>query len=153
MSNSVERLYIIGAGASVPYRLPTLKTLSWDLARTLGKSKRQLFMRTVYECFGVRLRGRKDSVDFEELLNRLDPSAFEYLGNTSLGGQDAVRRTTGRLALAALKAFIRDRCRACSTQEGSYDRLVASLNAQTAIVSFNWDVLLEMALRRARQRF
>ena len=153
MSKSVSRLYIIGAGASVPYRLPTLKTLTWELAQTLGKTDRELLARIVYECFGVTLRARKHSIDFEELLNRLDTSAFEYLADTPLGGSNALRRRAGRLVLAALRRFIRDRCRAASTRKGPYDRLVASLDNRAAIVSFNWDVLLEMAFRRAGKQF
>jgi hypothetical protein len=154
MSKAIERLYVIGAGASAaaPYRLPTLKTLTWQLARTFGRSNRRLFEHTVYECFGVKLR-KGSNVDFEELLNRLDPSPFEYLTGLPIGGADAQAQKARRLALTGLRIFIRKRCLACAKREGSYDRLVASLNAHTAIVSFNWDVLLEMALRRAGQRF
>jgi hypothetical protein len=154
MSKWIERLYVIGAGASAaaPYRLPTLKALTWELARTFSKSNRRLFERAVYECFGVRL-GRKQYVDFEELLNRLDPSPFTYLAGLPVGGIDALAHRVRRRALTGLRTFIRDRCRACSRVKGPYDRLVAALTADTAVVSFNWDVLLEMALRRAGRSF
>ena len=43
---------------------------------------------------------------------------------------------------------MRDRCSKVSAKVGPYDRLVRSLGKRDAIVSFNWDVLLELAFRR-----
>jgi hypothetical protein len=35
LSTSIERVYLIGSGASVPYGLPTLKSLTRELAASL----------------------------------------------------------------------------------------------------------------------
>jgi hypothetical protein len=58
-----------------------------------------------------------------------------------------------RLALECLRKFIGDRCRTSQKLTGAYDRLVTSLRPDAVVVSFNWDVLLELALRRAGRRF
>lgn len=149
----IERVYLIGAGASVPYGLPTLKTLTWELSESLSAGDRDTFLRAVYECFGIVLRKPEDSPDFEELLNRLDPRALFYLEDTGLGGSDSSRRKAGELALSGLRAFIRDRCASLATKDGPFDLLVRSLTERTLLVSFNWDVLLECALLRAGHAF
>src|SRR5437899_4217106 len=105
----IERVYWIGAGASVPYGLPTLKTLTWELSQSLSAVDRETLLRAVYECFGVILRKPEDSPDFEEFLNRLDPRALFYLEDTGLGGPNSVRRKAGELALSSLRTFIRDK--------------------------------------------
>jgi len=78
-SHVIDRIYILGAGASVPYGLPTLKTLTWDVAQSLDVPEREIFIRAIRECFGQNLEKPEDSPDFEELLNRLDPRALFYL--------------------------------------------------------------------------
>src|SRR5262249_22235260 len=118
MSACVERVYIIGASASVPYDLPTLKTLTWDLSRTLSNGDRSILEDAVYESFGVRMRCRGDSPDFEELLNRLDPQAFLYLQETGLGGPDSTRQVALKIALSTLRTFIRKRCLKVSDMQG-----------------------------------
>jgi hypothetical protein len=107
----------------------------------------------IFECFNLTLERAEDSPDFEELLNRLDPNAVRYLGGIGLDEKLAVRKNAITLALSSLRKFIRDRCLSAACVVGPYDRLVASLDERTAIVSFNWDVLLEVAFRRAGQTF
>lgn len=153
MSIARRRVYIIGAGASVCYGLPTLKTLTWDLSQTLSEGDQKAFLDTVYESCGVRLTKPEESPDFEELLNRLDPRALQYLEDTGLGGPNAPRRQAATLALSALRAFIRERCLAAAEQSGPYDRLVQSLKDDSTVASFNWDVLLEHAFLRAGRPF
>jgi len=43
---------------------------------------------------------------------------------------------------------MRDKCSKVAGRVGPYDRLVRSLGKRDAVVSFNWDVLLELAFRR-----
>lgn len=149
----IDRVYLIGAGASVPYGLPTLETLTWELSQSLCAGDRDTFLGAVNECFGIVLRKPEDSPDFEELLNRLDPRALLYLEDVGLGGPESSRRKAAELALSGLRAFIRDRCASVSTKDGPFDVLVRSLTEKTLLVSFNWDVLLECALLRAGRAF
>jgi hypothetical protein len=153
MSAGIERVYIIGACASVCYDLPTLKTLTRDLWESLPADKRTIFAEAVYECFGVTMRSNSESPDFEELLNRLDPLALSYLQDTGLGGSDSLRRKAAEIALSGLRTFVRDRCLQVSDRSGPYDRLVQSLNERTAVISFNWEVLLERSFQRAGRAF
>ncbi len=149
----IDRVYLIGAGASVPYGLPTLKTLTWDLSQSFSASDRDTFLGAVYECFGIVLRKGGEIPDFEELLNRLDPRALLYLEGLGLGGPESPRRRVAELALSGLRTFIRDSCARVSTNDGPFDVLVRSLSERTLLVSFNWDVLLESALLRAGREF
>ncbi len=149
----IDRAYLIGAGASAPYGLPILKNLSWELAQTLRPTDRCIFLEAVRECFGKNLETPADSPDFEELLNRLDQRALLYLEDTGLGGADCLRRKAAELALSSLRAFMQDKCEAVSTQEGPFDALVKSLDRNTLLISFNWDVLLELALLRAGRAY
>jgi hypothetical protein len=146
------RVYILGAGASAPYGLPLLSTLTWELAETLTPRDRRLFVNTLRECFGRAPTGPRDSPDFEELLNRLDPRALRYLEDTA-SAKASDRQKAAELALTTLRSYIRDRCRARARRHGPYDRLVGSLDANTVLISFNWDVLLELAFRRAGRTF
>ena len=149
----IDRVYLIGAGASVPYGLPTLKTLTWDLSQSMSPEDRTTFSTAVYECFGTALRKNGAIPDFEELLNRLDPRALLYLEDVGLGGPDSFRRKAAELALSGLRTFIRDACARVSENEGPFDFLVRSLSEKNLLVSFNWDVLLECALLRAGRKF
>jgi hypothetical protein len=153
VSMTRRRVYIIGAGASVGYGLPTMKTLTWELCRNLSESDRTTFLDAVYESCGVTLTRPEESPDFEELLNRLDPRALLYLEDTDRGGPDASRKRAAALALSGLRAFIRERCLAVAAQRGAYDRLVQSLLDDSIVTSFNWDVLLEQAFIRAHRSF
>ncbi len=149
----IDRVYIIGAGASVPYGLPTLKTLSWDLAQSLDPPDRKILVDAIRECFGKNLKRPEDSPDFEELLNRLDQRALFYLEDSGILGPESLRRKAAELALSGLRTFIQSRCSLVATQVGPLDVLVRSLDAATLLVSFNWDVLLELALLRAGRRY
>ena len=149
----VDRVYIIGAGASVAYGLPTLKWLTWDLYQSLNRKDRKIFLAAVYEAFSETLRKDKQPPDFEELLNRLDPRALLYLQDSGLGDTHALRPQASKVALSGLRAFILDRCRLVAEQTGPYDSLVRSLSIRSAVVSFNWDVLLECAFIRAGRPF
>lgn len=149
----IDRVYLIGAGASVPYKLPTLKTLTWDLSQSMSPEDRTTFSTAVYECFGKVLQNNGAIPDFEELLNRLDPRALLYLEDVGLGGLGSFRRKAAELALSGLRAFIRDACARVSEKQGPFDMLVRSLTERDLLVSFNWDVLLECALLRAGKEF
>jgi hypothetical protein len=92
----------------------------------------------------------KESPDFEEFLNRLDPLALSYLDSARFGHS---RRKARDLALSSLRTFIREKCLNLVKTDGPFDTLVASLTENTRLVSFNWDVLLECALSRAGQGF
>ena len=149
----IDRVYIIGAGASVPYGLPTLKTLTWDLCQTLSPSDRTIFLAVIRECFGFDLAKPDDSPDFEELLNRLDPWALHYLEDSGLDASNFSRRKAAELALSGLRSFIRDKCANMGMREGPLDVLIAALDETTLLVSFNWDVLLECAILRAGRNY
>jgi hypothetical protein len=56
-------------------------------------------------------------------------------------------------ALAGLRAFIQNKCESASTREGPFDVLVKSLDGTSLLVSFNWDVLLELALLRSGRTY
>ena len=145
-----ERVYVIGAGASVPSGLPTLKRLTGELYKSLTGDDQKLFSAAVYESFSKR---PDDNPDFEELLNRLDPQALFYLVDTGLGGPNSDRQRAMRLALTALRHFIREKCLAVAGKPSPYDRLVGPLDDGSTLVSFNWDVLLENAFNRAGRAF
>src|SRR5688572_12967579 len=106
----IDRIYILGAGASVPYGLPTLKTLTWDVAQSLDVADRQILVDGIRECFGQNLEKPAYSQDFEELLNRLDPRALSYLEGSAISGRESLRRKAGELALHGLRTFIHSRC-------------------------------------------
>lgn len=150
---TIERVYVVGAGASVPYGLPTLKTLTRELYEHLDDERRAIIVDAVYEAFGVDLRASDVSPDFEELLNRLDPRPLTYLEGTGYGGVESSRRRAAEIAVAGLRSFFRDKCLQGSKREGPFDALVQGLTERTMVVSFNWDVLLELALQRAGREY
>jgi hypothetical protein len=149
----IDRVYLIGAGASVPYGLPTMKTLTWELAQSLDETDSSIFVAAIRDCFGKNLEKPEDSPDFEELLNRLDPLALLYLEDSGLGGPDSSPRKAAEIALSGLRAFIQNRCSVVATQEGPLDVLGRSIDKTTLLVSFNWDILLELALLRAGRNY
>jgi hypothetical protein len=151
-SSRVRRVYVLGAGASAPYGLPLLRSLTWELAQSLGRSSRTLFISALHECFGQSPRGPHDSPDFEEFLNRLDPRALRYL-EAADAAKASLRPKAAELALRSLRTFIRDKCLSLAKCHGPYDRLVQAINDDTIVISFNWDVLLELAFRRARRAY
>jgi hypothetical protein len=123
------------------------------MALTLSVEDRAVFLRAIFECFNVNIEQVENSPDFEELLNRLDPTSLRYLGGIGLDDETAFRRRAIGIALSKLRSLIREKCLAVADERGPYDRLVASLNERTAIVSFNWDVLIETAFLRADRAF
>src|SRR5579864_1800597 len=141
----IDRLYVIGSGASDPYGLPTLKTLTWELYNFLPTDDREILLAAIYECIGIDMRAATDNVDFEELLDRLNPRALFYL--TTDKSQE-IRIQAAEIALRGLREFMIRKCADVATTVGPYDRLVRSLGKRDAIVSFNWDVLPELAFRR-----
>ena len=146
-STGIDRLYVIGAGASCPYGLPTLKTLTWEVCNSLASDDRKILLEAIYECIGIDLRGPEDKADFEELLDRLDPRALAYLTTDKL---KEVRPKAAEIALSGLREFMDHKCFEVAAKVGPYDRFVRSLGKHDAIVSFNWDVLIELAFRRNR---
>ncbi len=144
----MNRLYVIGAGASCPYDLPPMKTLLWELCETLGGDDRRVIETAIEETMGIRMVDPEDSPDFEEFLNRLDIRGLLYLRAVGVDLASTLRVQAAEVALRALLDFIRAHCVSARSHEGPYDRLVASLSDDDAIVSFNWDVMIEVAFRR-----
>jgi hypothetical protein len=153
MNKQISRLYIIGAGASFIYGLPTLKTLTWDLCEFLEQKDREIIKCAVYEAFNINLKQPKDSPDFEEFLNRLDARALLYLQGNDFDPRSTFRAQAAEIALKGLRDFIHNRCQLAADKIGPYDVLVQSLTEKDALVSFNWDVLLEIAFRRIGKNF
>lgn len=153
MPNEIKRLYLIGAGASYPYGLPTLRTLLWDLCEYVERKEREILKQAIYEACGVTLEHPEDSPDFEEFLNRVDARSLLYLNKDKLETLLSLRPMAARIALEGLRKFIHQRSLSAAKQEGPYDHLVRSLNCDQAVVSFNWDVLLEVAFRRVGREY
>jgi hypothetical protein len=151
----IKRLYVIGAGASCPYGFPTLKQLTWELCAFLDEPDRETIRQAIYECFGIELGGPEDSprCDFEELLNRLEPSGLHYVQQPSHKDSENVPASAFDIALRGLREFLHHKCASVATKEGPYDRLVRTLGEGEAIVSFNWDVLPEIAFNRNHREF
>jgi hypothetical protein len=147
----MNRVYILGAGASEPYGLPLMRTLTWDLYRTLRSSNRAVVASALRECFGTTPCGPQDAPNFEEFLNLLDKRSLRYLKPDIANASS--RPKAAEIVLDALRRFIRDKCASLAKCRGPYDRLVASIDPTTVVISFNWDVLLELALRRAGRAY
>lgn len=75
----IDRVYLVGAGASVPYGLPTLKGLAWEVAQSLSPTDRQILPTVIRDSFNKEMDSPEQGVDYEELLNRLNPAALRYL--------------------------------------------------------------------------
>src|SRR5579859_1253387 len=150
--SSIDRVYVIGAGASVPYGLPTLKTLAASLLASLDQSDRDTLATSIRESFPTEVAENLD-VDYEELLNRLNPDALAYLELAGASPPDSPRRRAAFLALRGLHDYLLDRCRLAANQTGPLDILVKAIDARSVIVSFNWDVLLELAVLRAGRQY
>ena len=149
----IERVYFVGAGASVHYGLPTLKTLAWELVQSLDPADRTILSTAIRESFGWEMTSVERSVDYEELLNRLNPDALRYLELAGVSPPESPRRRAALLALQGLHDFVLDRCRRVAHQSGPFDALVKTLDSRSVIVSFNWDVLLELAVLRAGREY
>jgi hypothetical protein len=59
----IERVYLVGAGASVHYGLPTLKTLAWELVKSLDPADRNILLTAIRESFGLEMT----SADYNKL--------------------------------------------------------------------------------------
>jgi hypothetical protein len=153
MHERPQRLHLIGAGASVPYGLPTLKTLLWDLCQELEAEEKEILVDAVYQYCGVALRKPEDSPDFEQFLARLDAGSLHFLGDDEPSAASGLPARAKAVALRGLREFIHSRCQAASEQIGPYDDLLGSLKKGDAIICFNWDVMLEMAIRRAGREY
>lgn len=155
---SVKRLFLLGAGASCPYGLPNMKQLFWELLHFVSPGEGETLRRAAYEACDCESFEPDHGPDFEELISRLDPRAVRYLrepqaDTRDLQGPRDELVDAARIALEGLRAFILSRCRAAANATGPYDALIAALRPTDAIVSFNWDVLLEMAFRRAGNEY
>lgn len=150
----IERVYLVGAGASVHYGLPTLKRLAWELVESLDNTDRDILLTAIRESFpGIEMTSAEQSVDYEELLNRLNPDALAYLEMAGVSPPDSPRRRAALLALQGLHDYVLDRCQRVAHQIGPFDVLVKALDSRSVIVSFNWDVLLELAVLRAGREY
>jgi hypothetical protein len=118
MTNEVRRLYLIGAGASRPYRLPTLKTLLWHVSEHVGETERKILKQAAYEACGITLERPEDSPDFEEFLNRLDARSLLYLNDNELPKLSGLRPEAAAIALEGLREFIHQKCLSAEAQEG-----------------------------------
>ena len=148
-----RRLYIVGAGASCAAGLPGMKDLTWELCDFLPEIEREVLAKVIFEVSGSRWGNGDPSPNFEVLLNNLDPRSLTYLANCPIDLSKAGRTGATEIALRGLRAFIRAKCIAVQDRIGPYDRLVASLEPNSTIVSFNWDVLLEVSLLKAGKAF
>ena len=149
----IERVYLVGAGASVHYGLPTLKSLAWELVETLDSADRNILLTAIRESFGLEMTSAEQSVDYEELLNRLNSGALRYLELAGVSPPESPRRRAVSLALRGLHDFVLDRCKSVADKRGPFDLLVQAVDARSVIVSFNWDVLLELAVLRAGREY
>jgi hypothetical protein len=148
-----NRLYVLGAGASCAQGLPAMATLTWEICDFLTGNDRSVLERVIVEAFGVRHDPGEPSPNFEELLNRIDSRSLTYLGSSGIDVQNTARMRAIEIALRGLREYIREKCIAVKDELGPYDRFVTSLDKNAIIVSFNWDVLLELALLRAGRHF
>lgn len=150
----IERVYLVGAGASVHYGLPTLKSLTWELVESLDQADRNILLTAIRESFpGTELTSMNQTVDYEELLNRLNPDALAYLELAGVSPPESPRRRAALLAVQGLHDFVLERCKRVAHQRGPFDALVKAVDSHSVIVSFNWDVLLEMAVLRAGREY
>lgn len=153
LRHQIDRVYLIGAGASVPYGLPAMTDLTWEIAQTLTPMDRVIFLNAIRECYGKDLEPT-DGVNYEDLLNRLNPRALLYLEGTDiLATASSSRLKAAEVALDGLRTFIQNKCMAVSTRYGPFDVLVKALDQTSLLISFNWDVLLELALLRSGRSY
>lgn len=154
ISQKITRLFIIGAGASFPYGLPTLKTLLWHLYQFVDEKEQSILEQAIFEACGVSIENlQSQTPDFEEFLNRLNTRSLTYLYERGQNTISNLRTKAGFVVLEGLRNFILDKCRTASIQGGPYDLLIKSLKTSDAIVSFNWDVLLEAAFRLNARKY
>ena len=107
----------------------------------------------VFEIFGFREDRGDPSPDFELLLNYLDPRSLTYLEGCVNDLSNIFRVKAIDIVLAGLRAFIHRRCESVQNDLKPYDRFVASLEHDSTIVTFNWDILLELSMQKAKKPF
>ncbi len=147
---AIERVYLVGAGASVYYGLPTLKTPTWELVESLDQADRNILLTAICESFpGTELTSMKQTVDYEELLNRLNPDALAYLELARVSPPESPRRRAALFALQGLDDFVFDRCKMVAHQRGPLDALVKAVDSRSVML----DVLLELAVLRAGREY
>jgi len=123
---SIDRVYLLGAGASVPYGFPAMANLSWEIVESLIPTHRTILRNAIRECFGKDL-GPDDGTNFEDLLNLLNPAALLYLADTDIIAADSSRHQASDVALAGLREFIQNKCVAVANTTGPFDTLVNAL--------------------------
>lgn len=148
-----KRVYILGAGASCPLGLPAMNSLTWELCNFLPKDRRTVLEQVVFEIFGCREERGDQSPNFEELLNYLDPRSFAYLEGCGIDLSVVSRAQAVEIVLQGLREFIHEKCVSVRRDLGPYDTFVASLELDATVVSFNWDVLLELSFLKAGKSF
>lgn len=151
MPSDRKRLYLLGAGASAadPYKLPTLGHLLQRVADYVSKSERQILEQAAYEALGAE--NLEEAHSFEIFLSRL--GLANVLSDSELARIPELRRRAAHIAVDGLQKLFSELTNEVADALGPYDRLVSSLRRGDAIVSFNWDVLLEVAFRRASRQF
>jgi len=130
-----------------------MNSLTWELCKFLSEVDRGVLEQVIFEIFGVCRERGDQSPNFEELLNCLDPRSFTYLANCGINLSGVGRTRAIEIALRGLREYIREKCTSVQDQLGPYDRFVENLESNATIISFNWDVLLELALLKARKPF
>ena len=130
-----------------------MNSLTWELCEFLSDHDRGVLEQVIFEIFGARREGGDSSPNFEELLNCLDPRSFTYLANCGINLSGVGRTRAIEIALRGLREYIREKCACVQDQLGPYDQFVTNLEPNATIVSFNWDVLLELSLLRAQKPF
>ena len=130
-----------------------MNSLTWELCKFLSESDRLVLEQVIFEIFGVRCELGDSSPNFEELLNRFDLRAFSYIVNCGIDLSAVGRTQAIEIALRGLREYIRKKCTDVKDQIGPYDQFVANLEPNATIVSFNWDVLLELSFLRASRPF
>lgn len=143
----------MGAGASCALGLPAMNSLTWELCRFLPKDRRAIVEQVVFEMFGCRKEHGDQSPNFEELLNYLDPRSFTYLEGCGIDLSAVSRAQAIELVLQGLRDFIREKCASVRNNLAPYDNFVAALEPDATIISFNWDVLLELSFLKARKSY
>lgn len=150
---AIKRLYILGAGASasLPYKLPLAKELFPLIRQMLNLSQKTTLNNILYE---VGIPPRKKNINFEDFLSILfSRSLNELFQNKKQYNINQDRGKIVELLLLKLEQLLLQGCKKVKNNKGPYDRLVASLGPNDAIISFNWDILLELACLRAGKKF
>lgn len=145
----MKTLYILGAGASKsnPYCFPVMNELYRELRKRMSKTERDKVDGQVYEVMNEEIvEGSDIRIDFEDFLNKLNPDSLTYVKD--LKEEPSPRRVATEICLRVLREYMLSMCQEKQNSIGPYDVLARSLKHGDIIVSFNWDVIVENALRR-----